>query len=169
MFGLIGQRHQVVHQLDVLLEVERHAGRTRRQLQVLVALALLGALDAPLDLAHVLEILRHRLAIRRAELQLQARPLRLRDRVEDAAVLLDARQPLGRAAALAEHPLEHLARIDLHRHRRRRRAPRQRVHVDAAVVAVAGADQARVILGRELHRRQQRVLTDLPARRSGRR
>jgi hypothetical protein len=57
-------------------------------------------------------------------------------------------------------PLEHLARIDLHRLRRRGRAPRQRVHVDAAVVDVARADEARVILGGELHRRQRRVLTD---------
>ncbi len=67
----------------------------------------------------------------------------------------------ARAAALAEHPLEHFPRVDLHRHRRRRRAPRQRVHVDAAVVAIARADQAGVILGGELHRREHRVLTDL--------
>ena len=73
------------------------------------------------------------------------------------------------AAALAEHPLEHLARVDLHRQRRRRRPPRQRVHVDAAVVAVARADQARVVLGGELHRRQRRVLADGLRRQSGRR
>ena len=84
--GLVGQRHQVVHQLDVLLVVERHTRRTRRQLQILVALALLGALNPPLNLAHVLEILRHHLAVGRAELQLQAGDVP-GDRVEDAACL----------------------------------------------------------------------------------
>ncbi len=69
-------------------------------------------------------------------------------------------EPRGFAVALAEHPLENLARIDLHRHRRRRRAPRQRVHVDTAVVAIAGADQPGVVFRGELHRRQQRVLAD---------
>ena len=70
------------------------------------------------------------------------------------------RLALRRAAALAEHPLEHLPRVDLHRHRRRRRPPRQRVHVDAAVVAVARSDEARLIFGRDFNRRERGVLAD---------
>ena len=43
------------------------------------------------------------------------------------------RQPRSPCRAAAEHPLEHDARVDLHRQRRRRRLPVERVHVRAAV------------------------------------
>src|SRR5690606_16941309 len=59
--------------------------------------------------------------------------------VEDAAILGLARQALLDASALAEQALEDLAWIDFHRHGLGGRAPAQGVHVDAAVVAVAGA------------------------------
>ena len=65
-------------------------------------------------------------------------------------------------AAAAEHPLEHHARIDLHRQRRRRRLPVERVHVGAAVAGIAGADESGEVFGRHLERRERRVLADLP-------
>ena len=64
--------------------------------------------------------------ILRAELLLEARQL-LGDRIEDALVLPQprfARRPV-RAAAVAEQPLEHRARVVLHRQRLRRRCARR--------------------------------------------
>ncbi len=67
------------------------------------------------------------------------------------------------AAAAAEDPLEHLARVVLHRQRRGRRAERDRAAVAAAVRAVA-ARAAAALLGRDLERRQRRLLADVPRR-----
>ena len=67
--------------------------------------------------------------------------------IQNAAVFLSSRHAVGGAAALSEHALENLARIDLHGQRRGVRPPRNRVHVDAAVVAIAGTDQTGVIFG----------------------
>ena len=47
---------------------------------------------------------------------------------------------LLRGAARPEHPLEYFARVDLHGQRRGVRPPGKRVHVNAAVIAVACAD-----------------------------
>jgi hypothetical protein len=58
-------------------------------------------LQAPLDLAHVLEILIDPHAVRRAELTFEARE-RARDRVEDAALLRAPRGALFGRAAVAE-------------------------------------------------------------------
>ena len=58
------------------------------------------------------------------------------------------RRRLVGGGAVSEHPIEHDARIDLHRHRRRRRAPGNRVHVGAAEPDVARSDQAAVVLDR---------------------
>ena len=66
--------------------------------------------------------------------------------------------------AVAEHAVEHDARIDFHRHRCRRRTPGNRVHVGAAEADVAGSDQSAVILDRQFQRRQQRFLSDLAGR-----
>ena len=155
---LIRQGEQVVHQLDVLFELERDADRRRRQLEVGLLL-LLGDLDAALDLADALEIVVT--VVRSFAPSLRCRPAICLVMASSTLRSSSVRASRSAAdAALAEHPLEHLARVDLHRHRRRRRPPRQRVHVDAAVVAVARADQARLILGGQLHRRQQRVLPD---------
>ena len=118
------------------------------------------ALNAPLDLANALQIIAHRRLIPRAQLQLQ-RTCFGRDLVQNAAILLGPQRAIRRRSALPEHPLEGLARIDLHRHRRGVRAPRKRVHVNAAVVAIAGAQQRRVIFGRQFNRRQRRVLPDM--------
>ena len=158
--GLVGQRQQVVHELHVFFVRERNAGRLHGQRQLGCDIRVAGHPDAPFDLTNAVEILVDRRAIVRAKRPLQVGRL-LRDRVENAAVLPRSRGPRGGAASLTEHPLEDLARIDLHRQRRRRRPPRKRIHVDAAVIAIAGADQPRMILGGELHRRQHRVLADL--------
>ena len=124
------------------------------------AVVRLRLLDTPLDLADVVEILIEPRAIARPETRSQPRRL-LRDEIEDAAIALPSRGALRRAAGLAEQPLEHRARIDLHRQRRRRRAPRDRVGVGAAVSRRARADVAGEVLGGELERRKRRVLPDL--------
>ena len=118
--------------------------------------------DAPLDLAHVVHVLGQlRLRSRAPEPRCRSRALS-RDGVEDAGVLLQPRAPLlRRGAVAAEHPLEHDARVDLHRQRLRRRAPADRAHVRAEEIAGAAAEVARVILGRKLHRRERRALPDL--------
>src|SRR6185436_1498236 len=79
------------------------------------------------------------------------------DSVEDAGVALTIAQPLFRARAIAEEPLERHTRIYLRRQWRRRRRPGDRVRIRAAVSPVAIAEVARV-LDAELQRRQDRVL-----------
>ena len=66
------------------------------------------------------------------------------------------------AARLAEHPLEHDARIVLGRQRRRRAAPRDGVEERAACPVAGAADVAGI--QRELERRQRRVLAECPRR-----
>src|SRR5690606_38497124 len=108
-------------------------------------IALLGALDAPLDLADRVEILAEDRAIRRAELALElARALG--DQIEQAPGLARDRIALLRRVALAEQPREHLTRIELHRQRRGRLAERER----RAVVAAAAPRGARGRLDRRL-------------------
>ena len=65
------------------------------------------------------------------------------------------------AVAVAEQPLEHRARLDLHRQRRRRRPPRERVAVGAAVAGVARAEEV-VGIAAELERGQLRLAAELP-------
>ena len=86
----------------------------------------------------------------------------LGDRVEDARVLLEPRAPLFRCCPIsAEHPLEHDARVDLHRQRLIGGGPADRAHVRAEEIAGAATQVARVILGRELHRRERGRAPDL--------
>ena len=125
----------------------------------LLARPFLGELDAPFDFPHGVEILGHSIAIARTQAALQTPDL-AGDRVEDAALGFDAAASLVGVGAVSEHPVEHDARIDLHRHRRRRRAPGNRVHVGAAEADVARSDQAAVVLDGQFERRQQRVLAD---------
>ena len=91
---------------------------------------------------------------------LQVRRL-LRNRVEQALLLLRARRAVGRRARLAEQPLEHHARVDFHRQRSGRRAPRNRVEVGTAEPGRAGADIPGEILGRHFERRQRGLLADM--------
>ena len=74
--------------------------------------------------------------------------------------------PRVRAADVAEQPLEHGARVVLHRHRQRRTVPRDGV-AHRARIRVAGA---RVVpaVERQLERRQLRVLAERLSRPAGR-
>ena len=120
----------------------------------------LRALDAPLDLAKVVEIVADTTTIARVESALQLARF-LGHRVEHAAIVPRAGGTLGRAAALPEHPLEHDAWIDVHRQRRRGRAPRDRVEVHAVEAGRARAHIAGEVLGCDFDRRERRVLSDL--------
>ena len=114
----------------------------------------LRELDAPLDGAHGVQVLRHARPVSRADVTAQPREV-VRDGVEDAPVLPELRSPLGRRAAFTEELLEHDARVVLHRQRRRRVSPRDGVHVDAAIAVLAVAHQE-VAVDRQLQRRQRR-------------
>ena len=63
-----------------------------------LGVALLGALNAPLDIADGIQVLREALMIGRSERALQARDV-LQYRVENAAAVPDLSQPLGGAVA----------------------------------------------------------------------
>ena len=117
-------------------------------------------LNPAFDFANAVQIVIHRGPVARAEFLLQiGRLLHERSRMLRSCCLrVDA---LGGIRALSEHPLENFSRIDFHRKRRRGRPPGKRVHVNAAVVAVACADQSGMIFGSEFHRGKQRVLADV--------
>ncbi len=156
--ALVGEGQKIVHQAHVLFVGERNARRLLRQLHVGIHL-LAGFLNPPLNFANVLQILADLDAILRSQLGLQTGSF-LCHRVQNAAVAFDTGQAVCRAAALPEHCLEYFARVDLHWQGRGRRSPGERVHVNAAVIAVASADQAGVIFDRQFHRRQNVILPD---------
>ena len=101
-----GNRLQVEHQLDVLLERVRHADRRARQLARLArAVRGFDALDAALDLAHVVEVVGQAGAVGGAEVLVQAGdggP----EPVEDALVLGAALAALAGRGADAEQLVE---------------------------------------------------------------
>ena len=169
--ALEGERLHVEHQLDVLVERVGNAGRRLGQLPRLAArVALLDALDAPLDLADVVQVALHPAAVRRAQLARQLRDPR-RHPVEDARVGLAARGALLGRAAHPEELLEGDPRRAGDRQRLGRRRPTDRIGVDAGVAVGATAGLVDV-LDAELHRRQRRVLSealrvDLVQRRAG--
>src|SRR4029453_15002297 len=108
--ALVSQHLQIEHQLRMLFEAPRNA-RGTIHVRKLARRLLLGALNAPLDVAHALEILAEPRAVARAD-----RPHEtsggLGDRVEEAAILLQsgtARDGI-RAVAVPEQPLEHRTR-----------------------------------------------------------
>jgi hypothetical protein len=119
--GLEGQREHVEHQGDPIFEPVGNANRRARHRNLRLAM-LLGALDPPLDLPDALEVIAESGAIARTQTALQA-PGALGDRVENAAVLLDAGRPFSRVAAPAEDPVEDDPRVDLDRERRGGRPP----------------------------------------------
>ena len=157
-----GKRHrlQIEHQLDVLFERIGHADRRAGQLARLAALVrLLDLLDAPLDLAHVVEVIGQARAIGGAELAAQIAD-RLGDPVEDALVVLAPGAARFRRGADAEQLIEHRARVADHRQRIGRRRPADRVGVDARVVVGAAAGLIDV-LDAQLHRRNRRRVAEL--------
>ena len=119
-----------------------------------------GLLDAPLDVADRVEVLGQLRRDRAAPSPRCSRPTSIGHRVEDAAVLLRCAPRRDRrvgGAAVAEQPLEHRARVVLHRQRRRRAAPGDRVGVGAAVAGVARRRRTRVDSMRQLERGELRV------------
>ena len=162
--GREGEHLQIEHQLDVLAERVGHARRRRRQLAQLAAeIARLDDLDAPFDLAHVIQVLGQPRSIGRPQRLLQP-PDRRQQPVEDAAIL---RQPF-RAFRLRRPDLEDTeqlveddAGIAEHRQRLVGGRPADRVGVDA-VVAVAAAAGGVDVLDAQLHRRDCGVLAEPP-------
>ena len=120
-------------------------------------LRLRARLDAPLDLANVVEIAIHAGAVGRREAVLKRQRL-LDDRIENAAVLALAGETLLGRAAVAEQFFEHHLGAVFHRQRNGGRAPGNRIEVGATVTGAAA--QADIFDGK-LDRRQRRVLADL--------
>ncbi len=157
--GLECQREQVELQLDVLVEGLRYAHRHRHVFRR-DGRGLHRNLQATLDLANVGRVVVEPLAVGGADARAHAREA-AGQRVEDAAVPLAAGGPLLDRAAVAEHPLEHHLRIQLHRQRRGRRRPRDGVGVGAAVALTAVARVGAGVFDGQLQRRQQRIRADL--------
>ena len=99
--GLIRQSHQIEHQLGMLFVIVGNADRARRDTRpaLELALLLLGELDAALDLANVVEIFGHLVAVARAKLALQMIHFG-GHRIENAALAL---QPHHRARWPCRH------------------------------------------------------------------
>ena len=157
--GLPGEHLQVEHQLGVVDEAVGHARRLVHRRQLARRLPL-GRLDAPLDVAHRVEVLVQLHLV--AGAQLFAQPRRLgRHHVEQAAVVPPGGQP-GRGvggAAGAEQPLEDGARVAGHRQRGRGAAPAQGVGVGAAIAGVARPGPVGR-LQRQLERGELRLLAE---------
>src|SRR2546425_13244895 len=79
-------------------------------------------LDSPLDLADAVEVIADRIPIFRTHFSLDVGNLRF-ECIENACVLLVARQPVRGASALSEQPLKSPPGVDLDRNWRRGRAP----------------------------------------------
>ena len=118
------QRLQIEHQLDVLLERIGHADRRAGQLARLAAAVLrLDALDAPLDLADVVEVVGSaaRGRRRRACSAAATCPAAIQSRMLRSSLRRSARS--SRRRADAEQHVEHRARVAHHRQRLGRRPP----------------------------------------------
>ncbi|HIC53184.1 MAG TPA: hypothetical protein EYO97_05075, partial [Gemmatimonadetes bacterium] len=151
--GLIGEREQVEHQLDVLLVGVGHADRTSQLGKLGVGTLGLSQLDPALERADRVEILGDSRAIARTDVALEIGEV-VGHRIENAAVPPHLGHTLLCGTALAEQTLEHDPRVVLHRLRCRGRTPRDRVQVDTAVPVFAVAHQP-VEIDRELQRRQR--------------
>jgi hypothetical protein len=134
-----GDRLQVVHQADVLFERIGDADGRAGQLTLFTAgVVRFDLLDAPLDLANVLEILVQPRAIARSELAPQLGDFGGHP-IEDAFVGPPVRCTLlGRGADAKQH-VERGARIAHHRQRLGWRCPADRVGVDARIAVSAAA------------------------------
>ena len=159
---LVAQHGQVEVQLHVIVEGFRNA---RGYGDVLIghrAAGELRHLQAPLDLANVGGPFIHLGAVGGRQILLELGQL-LRNRIQNAAVLLAALRALFRALGLhvAEQLLEHDLRIQFHRQRLRGRGPGDRVGVGAAIAFPAIARIGAGIFDRHLQRGDRRLLPDL--------
>ena len=152
------QRDEIEHQLQVLIEIARNAGRRVRQVD-LRRVTPRKLLHAPLDLAHRLEVVPEHRLVARAEAALQIRRIPVHQ-IQHAAVFAREQLALVRRIALSEQLLEQLAGIVLHRQRRRRCPERNRLAVAAAVVAVT-RPLAATLFRPDFQRRQWRVHADV--------
>src|SRR5690606_19835510 len=137
----------------------RHARGGLRQLAHLAARVLrFHALDAPLDLANVVQVALEPLLVVRTQLATEEGHL-VGDPVEDAAVRAAAPRPLLLRGAGAEEHVERDPGIPDQGERlvRRRPADRVRVHAGVAVGAPAGLVD---VLDAELHRGNRRALAE---------
>ena len=159
--GLVREQLQVEHQPGVFPVARRDAGGPLEERQLVGGLPV-GDPQAPLHVAHALDVLVDPVAISRTNLAPQPDE-GVEHGVEDAVVLREARAARGGAGAraFAEHPLEDQTRVVLHRQRRRRVAPRDGVGIDATVAAAALTRVADVLDG-ELERRELRLPAELP-------
>ena len=133
--GLVRERQQVEHQLDVLVERLRHADRRVGHRDRRSSPASRPAGCAARSRGRCRGTRSSRARSRAPEPALQVAST---SSLTESRMLLSAACAPTRCAARArpaEQPLEHHARVDLHRQRRRRRLPRDRVHVGAAVAA----------------------------------
>ena len=142
--GLEGDGHQVEHQPDVIAVVvgdaDRRIGRRDRR-----GVLPLGALEAELDLADVLQVVVHAATIGGGQPSLQL-PRLAGHHVQDAAAVAQPRGALlRRAEPAAEHALEHEPRVELHRQRLRRRPPGDGVEIGAAEADLARPDLRREV------------------------
>ncbi len=156
--ALESERLKLEHDVHVLLERLGHAHRCVRHGQQRFRL-LLGTLDSPLDLAHVIQILVEAHTVAGADARLQVAEI-VGDEVQQAAVGLHPRQTTFARPAAAKQPLEHDPRVDFHWQWGRLRLPTQRVHVRATEAGRAIADQTGEVLGRQLDGRECRLLAD---------
>ena len=158
--GLQREHLQIEHQLRVLFPVRRHADRPRQHVRQRIAVLLLGLLDAPLDLAQRVEILVHARCDRSGP---SRAPSRAMSSVTQSRMLPFFRSSALRSAAVPPSPNSRsnttrgFASVGSGVVLRR---PRERVHVHAVEAVVAVADDV-VEVGRELERRQRRLLAEL--------
>ena len=139
--GAEGQREDVEHQLDVVLELRRNPLRAGviRQFDA----DLVGHRDPPLDVAHRAHVLVELLLVVSAQLAVQPTGV-LEHEVEHAGTAgLTPGLGLGRLVVVAagEQAIEGQLGIHLGRHRRGGRAPRHVEGIGAAVARVALAGQ----------------------------
>ena len=157
--GLERQGLQVEHELHMLVERVGHARRRPGQFAGLAGtVAGLDPLNTPLDLAHVLEILRHALTVARVERAIQVGHL-ARHVVEHARRRPSPRRAFLRRPAGPEQLVKRHARIANHRQRVGGRRPADHVGIDARVAVGAAAGLVHV-LDAELHRGNRRVLPE---------
>src|SRR5262245_23541759 len=119
--GLVRHRGTVEHQGRVVTIRLWNANR-RIERRDFSAVLRFHALDPPLDLPDIVEVLTQAHAVARTEPALEPGDI-FGDRVENALILLHPRPTLSSGPGPAEQPLEYHSWVDLHRQRRRWRRP----------------------------------------------